>query len=134
MLPREEIIALYTHAAIFVCPSVYEPFGIITSRRWPARRPWSPRPSAASPRSWWTARRRARPHAGEGAGRSEPADPGRFARDLAAGINALLADPARRAAMARRARRRVEEQFSWTSIARQTLAFYEELVGATRRP
>jgi glycosyltransferase involved in cell wall biosynthesis len=29
MLPREKVIALYTHAAIFVCPSVYEPFGII---------------------------------------------------------------------------------------------------------
>ena len=29
MLPKDKVIALYTHAAIFVCPSVYEPFGII---------------------------------------------------------------------------------------------------------
>ena len=29
MLPKDLVISLYTHAAIFVCPSVYEPFGII---------------------------------------------------------------------------------------------------------
>ena len=29
MLPKPDVIALYTHAAVFVCPSVYEPFGII---------------------------------------------------------------------------------------------------------
>ena len=29
MLPRAEVIQLYEHAAVFCCPSVYEPFGII---------------------------------------------------------------------------------------------------------
>ena len=43
-------------------------------------------------------------------------------------MNILLDDPELRAAMAAKARARVEQQFSWTSIARQTLEFYQELV------
>jgi starch synthase len=43
-------------------------------------------------------------------------------------VNTLLDDPQLRATMARNARRRVEEHFSWTSIARQTLEFYEALL------
>ena len=59
--------------------------------------------------------------------------PEQFSRDLAAAVNTLLQDPALRAAMARRARIRVEEQFSWTSIARQTLAFYEDVIARVPR-
>jgi starch synthase len=59
----------------------------------------------------------------------EPRHPEQFARDLAACVNTLLDDPELRASMARKARRRVEEHFSWTSIARQTLEFYEALGG-----
>ncbi len=43
-------------------------------------------------------------------------------------MNTLLGDAALRARMARAARERVEQQFSWTSIARQTLDFYQELI------
>jgi N-acetyl-alpha-D-glucosaminyl L-malate synthase BshA len=56
----------------------------------------------------------------------EPHDPER----LALALIEVLGDPARRAAMGRAARRRVEEHFSWASIARQTLAFYEDLTAA----
>ena len=103
-----------------------------TSRRWPARRRWSPRPSAASPRSSSTARRACscpRGHRADG----EPENPEQFARDLAAAVNALLRDPERRASMASRARARVEAQFGWTSIARQTLDFYDALIKARLR-
>jgi glycosyltransferase involved in cell wall biosynthesis len=65
------------------------------------------------------------PIAAIGGGDVEPRDPGGFSSDLANAINVLLDDPARRATMAAKARARVEEQFSWTSIARQTLDFYE---------
>ena len=47
----------------------------------------------------------------------EPRNPEQFARDLAAGVNALLDDPALRNRMARKARERVERLFSWHSIA-----------------
>jgi glycosyltransferase involved in cell wall biosynthesis len=59
----------------------------------------------------------------------EPSDPAAFARGLADGVNALMADPDRRETMGTAARRRVEEQFSWQAIAEQTLAFYKSLVG-----
>jgi starch synthase len=62
----------------------------------------------------------------------EPRDPGRFARDLAAAVNTLMADPARRETMAARARERVEREFSWESIARKTLDFYAELIARSR--
>ena len=58
----------------------------------------------------------------------EPRNPEQFSRDLAAAVNVLLDDAATRASMAAKARDRVERQFSWTSIARQTLEFYEELI------
>jgi glycosyltransferase involved in cell wall biosynthesis len=58
----------------------------------------------------------------------EPRNSEQFSRDLAAAVNVLLDDPALRQSMAERARLRVEQQFSWTNIARQTLGFYEELI------
>jgi alpha-maltose-1-phosphate synthase len=58
----------------------------------------------------------------------EPHHPEQFSRDLAAAVNVLLDDPELRAVMAQKARARVEREFSWTSIARQTASFYEEVV------
>jgi glycosyltransferase involved in cell wall biosynthesis len=58
----------------------------------------------------------------------EPSDPERFAQGLADGVNTLMADPERRAAMGTAARQRVEDHFSWTAIAEQTLDFYKALV------
>jgi glycosyltransferase involved in cell wall biosynthesis len=127
MLPKEKVIALYTHAAIFVCPSVYEPFGIINLEAMACETPVVASavggipevvdhgetgllvaPEALSPTE------------------VEPRHPQQFSRDLAAAVNVLLDDPNMRASMAAKARARVEEQFSWTSIARQTLEFYEQ--------
>jgi alpha-maltose-1-phosphate synthase len=58
----------------------------------------------------------------------EPRHPEQFSKDLADAVNRLLADSALRATMARMARLRVEQQFSWTSIARQTLEFYSDII------
>jgi starch synthase len=58
----------------------------------------------------------------------EPRDPDAFSRDLAAAVNELMADPARRAEMGKAARRRVVEHFSWRRIAEETMRFYRELV------
>ena len=62
----------------------------------------------------------------------KPTDPAAFARGLADGVNALMTDPGRRTAMGTAARRRVEEHFSWTAIAEQTLGFYKSLVDGDR--
>jgi alpha-maltose-1-phosphate synthase len=58
----------------------------------------------------------------------EPRHPEQFSKDLATAVNCLLDDPELRASMARTARARVEELFSWTSIARQTLEFYARII------
>jgi starch synthase len=52
----------------------------------------------------------------------------RTAADLAAAINGLVADPARRAAMGEAGRQRAVEQFSWADVARRTLAVYDAVV------
>jgi glycosyltransferase involved in cell wall biosynthesis len=64
----------------------------------------------------------------EGDGSAEPRDAAAFTRALAEAIDALMADPDRRAAMGRAARARVLARFSWRSIAEQTLDFYRELL------
>jgi glycosyltransferase involved in cell wall biosynthesis len=60
-------------------------------------------------------------------GTFEPVDPAAFASDLAAAVNRLARDPARRRAMGEAGRRRVLQQFSWDAIAETTLELYRSL-------
>jgi len=59
---------------------------------------------------------------------SFPTDPGKFARDLAGALNRLLEDPERCRLFGDAGRRRVEEIFSWTAIAQQTIRLYQQLI------
>ncbi|MDH5538853.1 MAG: glycogen synthase [Rhizobacter sp.] len=129
MLPREKVIPLYTHAAVFVCPSVYEPFGIINLEAMACETPVVASAVGGIPEVV--------EHGDTGLlvpaetldhDEVEPRHPEQFARDLAQAVNTLLDDPHLRASMGRRARERVEQQFSWTSIARQTMTFYQQVV------
>ncbi|MEO5735334.1 MAG: glycogen synthase [Rubrivivax sp.] len=133
MLPREQIIALYSHAAVFVCPSVYEPFGIINLEAMACETPVVASAVGGIPEVV--------EHGDTGLlvpaetldhSEVEPRHPEQFARDLATAVNALLDDPDLRARMGRRARERVEQEFSWTSIASQTLAFYQQVIDKRR--
>ena len=58
----------------------------------------------------------------------EPIAPDQFARDLAARINQLMADPALRAKFGAAGRKRAVEKFSWAAIAQQTKALYQTLI------
>lgn len=129
MLSKPDVITLYSHASVFVCPSVYEPFGIINLEAMACETPVVASavggiPEIVVPGETGTLV----PIETEGHGSVEPADPERFARDLAAAVNQLMADPARRRDMGRAARRRVVEHFSWRRIAEETMRFYRELV------
>ncbi len=129
MLPREDVITLYTHAAVFVCPSVYEPFGIINLEAMACETPVVASAVGGIPEIVVPDETGLLVEVDPtGEDRIEPADPDAFARGLADGVNALMADPDRRAAMGTRSRRRVEERFSWRAIAEQTLAFYKHLL------
>jgi glycogen synthase len=129
MLPKEKVISLYTHAAIFVCPSVYEPFGIINLEAMACETPVVASRVGGIPEVVEHGETgllvELEPIGGNQIG---PRDPEAFAHDLATSINVLLDDPAARRTMAKKARSRVEQEFSWTSIARQTLSFYEEVM------
>ncbi len=134
MLSKAEIITLYTHAALFVCPSVYEPFGIINLEAMACETPVVASAVGGIPEvvdDGETGLLVAIETAS--ATDVEPKDPDRFARDLAAAVNALMADPDRRATMGRNARRRVEESFSWTAIASQTRGFYADVIARYAR-
>jgi glycosyltransferase involved in cell wall biosynthesis len=129
MLPRPAVISLYTQAAVFVCPSVYEPFGIINLEAMACRTPVVASAVGGIPEVVLHGETGLLvPAEAISASDVEPRNPEQFARDLAAAVNTLLADDGLRAAMSDRARQRVEEHFSWSSIARRTLDFYEALI------
>jgi glycosyltransferase involved in cell wall biosynthesis len=133
MLPKDQVITLYTHAAIFVCPSVYEPFGIINLEAMACETPVVAAAVGGIPEvvDHGETGLLVAPEATSAAD-VEPRHPEQFSRDLAAAVNVLLADPDLRASMAAKARARVEQHFSWTSIARQTLAFYDQIIADRR--
>jgi alpha-maltose-1-phosphate synthase len=129
MLPRADIIALYSHARVFVCPSVYEPFGIINLEAMSCETPVVASAVGGIPEIIVDGETGLLvPFAAEGGGSAEPRDPERFTRDLAAAINGLLRDEGRCRAMGASARQRVLARFSWRRIAELTRDFYDELL------
>ena len=131
MLPKEDAIALYTHAAVFVCPSVYEPFGIINLEAMACETPVVASAVGGIPEIVVPGETGLLvPFEPAGGDSPEPRDPDAFSRALAAAVNELMADPERRAAMGVAARERVLAHFSWRRIAEETLGFYEELLRA----
>ena len=129
MLPKEDVITLYTHAAVFVCPSVYEPFGIINLEAMACETPVVAAAVGGIPEIVMPDETGVLvPFDAVGDGSAEPRDPDAYSHALAASVNALLAAPDRRAAMGRAARARVLAHFSWTHIAEVTLDFYRDLL------
>jgi glycogen synthase len=134
MLGKEPIIKLYSHAAVFVCPSVYEPFGIINLEAMACETPVVASAVGGIPEIVVPGETGVLvPFEPEGGGSVEPRDPEAFSRALADEVNALMDAPDRRAAMGKAARARVEEHFSWRAIAGQTLAFYRDLLAMPGR-
>ena len=129
MLPINDLVALYSGAAVFVCPSVYEPFGIINLEAMACARPVVASAVGGIPEVvvdgetglLVPVQRRPAPD-------FEPSDPDAFARDLAAAIDRVLENPEAATRLGQAGRDRVEAQFSWKSIARKTLAVYEGVV------
>jgi alpha-maltose-1-phosphate synthase len=129
MVPKEVAYQLYSHAAVFCCPSIYEPFGIINLEAMACEAPVvasavggikevvvdgetgllvSLEQMQSSP--------------------FEPVDPDRFSRDLAAKINRLMADESLRRKFGAAGRKRAVEKFSWAAIAAETKRMYESLL------
>lgn len=129
MVPVERLKVLYSHAAVFVCPSVYEPFGIINLEAMACGTPVVASAVGGIPEVVVHDETGLLvPFEAKGGGNAEPKDAQRLARDLAAAVDRLLASSATREAMGTAARRRVEDRFSWTSIAQRTLAVYADVL------
>jgi starch synthase len=129
MLPVPEKIAMYSHADVFCCPSIYEPFGIINLEAMACE--------TAVVASAVGGIKEVVVH--EQTGLLVPLDqqnqspfeainPEAFASDLADAINQLMADPDKRRRMALAGRQRAVDHFSWASIAQRTKALYESLL------
>ncbi len=135
MLPKREIISLYTHASVFICPSVYEPFGIINLESMACETPVVASQVGGIPEVVVPGETGILvPFAPQGPENFEPKDPEAFSRNLAAAANSLLDNPDLRLRMAKNARRRVEDHFAWAQVAKRTHQFYQELIQTHARP
>ena len=128
MLSREAVRQFYSHAALFVCPSVYEPFGIINLEAMACGRAVVATAIGGIPEVVIDGKTGILvPVELSSDEPMSPTDPDRFATDLAAAVTSLMSDPARRASMGAAGRKRAVEQFSWSSIADRTLELYRGL-------
>jgi starch synthase len=128
MLPRDQIIQFYSHAAVFCCPSVYEPFGIINLEAMACETAVVASAVGGIPEVVVPEETGLLVPLALKDGTFDPVDPGGYSAGLAAAINRLALDPELRERFGQNGRRRVEERFSWTAIARRTLDLYQSLV------
>ena len=128
MLDKKEVIQLYSHADVFCCPSIYEPFGIINIEAMACE--------TAVVASAVGGIKEVVVHGETGilipveqqkTAPFEPIDPDKFAKDLANGINKLTNNPELKSTMAKNGRKRVEESFDWKAIAKQVQELYKSL-------
>ena len=128
MVAKQDLIALYSRAAVFCCPSVYEPFGIINLEAMACETAVVASaiggiPEVVVPEETGILGPLALKH-----GTFEPQDSEAFEKGLARGVNRLMSDEALRVRMGSAGRRRAEQHFSWSSIAAKTHQLYSELL------
>ena len=128
MLPREDVIQFYSHAAVFCCPSVYEPFGIINLEAMACETAVVASAVGGIPEVVVPEETGVLVDLELKPGTFEPIDAPKFSSDLAAGINRVALDANLRQSFELAGRRRVEDHFSWTAIAHRTLDLYRSLV------
>jgi alpha-maltose-1-phosphate synthase len=121
MLPKDQVAQLLSHATVFVCPSVYEPLGIVNLEAMACGTAVVASAVGGIPEVVVD---------GE-TGLLVPydeADPAAFEAALAAAVAELLADPGRAATMGRAGRERAVAEFDWDAIARRTLEVYRSVL------
>jgi starch synthase len=132
MIAKPEVIQLYSHARVFCCPSVYEPFGIINLEAMAcgaavvASATGGIKEVVVDNETGYLVPFDADTTTGF------PSQPDRFARDLAAKLSDLLNDPQKCKRFGEAGRRRAEQKFSWSAIADQTIQLYQSLIDAAR--
>ena len=131
LLPNDELRAALTASTVFVCPSIYEPLGIVNLEAMACGLPVVGTATGGIPEvivDGVTGRLVPIQQLTDGTG--TPTDPEAFVRDLAAALTEVASDPERAARMGAAGRERAETEFSWTAIAEQTRAVYRSVASA----
>ncbi len=130
MLEKPEVIQLLSHATVFVCPSIYEPLGIVNLEAMACGTAVVATRTGGIPEVVVDGETGLLvPFDDFDPETREPRDPARFAAGIAERVNRLLADPALADRFGRAGRARAVEQFDWAAIAEQTLALYRRVGG-----
>ncbi|MGH3360805.1 MAG: glycogen synthase [Nocardioidaceae bacterium] len=130
MLPRSDVVALLTAATVFVCPSVYEPLGIVNLEAMACETAVVATATGGIPevvtdgKTGWLV-----PIEQVSDGTGTPVDVEGFERDLADVLADALSDPVRAAEFGEAGRQRTVEEFSWDAVAARTVAVYRDVLG-----
>ena len=116
-VPRPALIQLFSHAVAFVCPSVYEPLGIVNLEAMACETAVVASDVGGIPEVVADGVTGVLVH-------YEASDPAGFENDFAAAVNSIASDPARAGRMGRAGRERAIAQFGWGAIAKQTMDVY----------
>jgi len=133
LLSRHELCTVLTAATTFVCPSVYEPLGIVNLEAMACGAAVVGTATGGIPEvvvDGTTGRLVQIEQAQDGTG--TPLDPERFVNDPARVLTEVVTDPERAAAYGTAGRARAADEFSWASIAAATTALYAEVAGIGR--
>ena len=120
MLPRPEVVALLTESTVFVCPSIYEPLGIVNLEAMACETAVVASAVGGIPEV-----------VADGTGLLVPydeADPEAFEAGLADAVNEVAGDPARARRMGLAGRERAVNEFGWDAIAARTVRLYTSLL------
>jgi alpha-maltose-1-phosphate synthase len=141
MLPRPDVVALLTAATAFVCPSIYEPLGIVNLEAMACETAVVATATGGIPEvvvdpstgSGRAATGRLVPIEQATDGTGTPLNPDQYVADFAAALNEVVSDPERAAEMGRAGRQRAIEDFSWEAIAERTVEVYRSVLAERGR-
>ncbi len=126
VLPRPELVEVLSNSVVALCPSVYEPFGLVNVEAMACATAVVASDVGGIPEIVVDGETGILVHLELGSD-GQPADPEGFVGSLAAAVNSLVADPAAAERMGVMGRKRAVEEFSWPSIAARTVDLYESL-------
>src|SRR5664279_1623139 len=126
MLHRTQVVQFLSAATVFVCPSIYEPMGIVNLEAMACQTAVVATATGGIPEVVADTETGLLVPIVAGLD-GTPTDPERFVRDMAQRVNVVLTDPAQARAFGEAGRRRAVDYFSWSAIAEQTIELYRSL-------